>query len=73
MTKIIETKWYACEKCRRVESYDVYDDNTTSFPRGEYLGHWDYLVTGLKSQAEAEAWLKKHPAPAESEGSADDR
>lgn len=61
MVKVIDTKWYACKKCRHVESYDIYDDNTTSFPRGEYL------VTGLKSQAAAEAWLEAHPAPTEAD------
>ena len=50
-------KWYVCEKCDGVFSYEEIDD-WTDFPRGEYLAHWDYLTTGLKSREHAERLLE---------------
>ena len=50
--------WYACGKCQKVEQY-TQEDTLTDFPRGEFLAHQDFLVTGIKSKAEAEKWLKR--------------
>lgn len=50
-----KTKWYCCTKCAEVDSYEVYDDGDTSFPRGEYLVHRDYImVADTREEAEQE-------------------
>jgi hypothetical protein len=54
-------KWYCCPKCNVVEEYAVFDNGDTSFPRGEYLAHRDYFVSGFPTKEEAEQWLKEHP------------
>lgn len=53
-----KTLWYACGKCNDVESYETWNDGRdNNFPRGEFLVHRDYMVTGLKSREEALEWL----------------
>ena len=57
----MKRKWYCCTKCQEVASYIV-DDETgeTTFPRGEFLGHNDYITTGFDSKKAAEKGLKKY-------------
>ena len=54
------TKWYCCSKCKVVDSYAI-DENSgdTTFPRGEFLAHSDYITTGMETRKEAEDWLKE--------------
>ena len=52
-------KWYCCSKCNRVDYYYVHDDGTTSFNRGEYLAHNEYLTTGFDTEEEARVQLAK--------------
>lgn len=50
-------QWYCCSKCGIVESYKVYSDGDTSFPRGEFLVHQDFIVAGMNTKQEAQEWL----------------
>jgi len=54
------TRWYCCEKCQEVDSYQQYPDGHNTFPRGEFIAHRDFLTTGFKTKEEAEAWLSEH-------------
>lgn len=53
-------KWYCCSKCNEVNYYYVHDDGTTTFNRGEFLAHNDYLTTGFDTKEEAGKWLKEN-------------
>lgn len=59
--KVAVKRWYACQRCKRVDHYYELDDGMTTFPRGEFLGHRDYLATGFESEADARKWLDEHP------------
>ena len=52
--------WYCCVKCNEVNEYCEFEDGTSSFPRGEWLAHEDFIVTGFKTRDEAEAGLSKY-------------
>ena len=56
------TRWYACLRCRVVESYRIDESGNTTIPRGEFLvcaERYDALVTGFQTRQEAEAQLTK--------------
>lgn len=56
------TKYYCCFKCNKVESYAIDESSgDTTFSRGEYLTHNEYVVTGFKTRKEAETCLKDDP------------
>lgn len=56
------SKWYVCYKCNIVDSYAI-DEHSgdTTFPRGEFLAHNDFIVTGIKTKEKAEQLLKDDP------------
>lgn len=54
----MSTRWCANGLTGEVFSYEV-GGNLTDFPRGDYLAYGDALTTGMKSRAEAEAWLRE--------------
>lgn len=56
-----QKRYYCCEKCRKVGSYEVYANGDTSFPRGEYLAHRDFIVSDFETRTEAQQWLDEHP------------
>ena len=56
------TRYYCCLKCKKVGSYAVDEDSgDTTFSRGEFLAHNDYIITGYKTRQEAEDCLKNDP------------
>src|SRR5437773_5313566 len=50
--------WWCCTKCDDVHDY-IISGSVSSFPRGEFLAHNDYITTGFKSEQEARAYLDK--------------
>lgn len=52
--------WYCNDKTREVGSYHVCGE-LTDFPRGEFLAYRDFIVTGFKTEGDANKWLEKHP------------
>lgn len=50
-------RWYCCSKCNEVADYEE-SGEWTSFPRGEWMVHRDFITTGFKSKAKADEWLK---------------
>ena len=56
------TKFYCCYKCQTVGSYGVdTHSGETTFPRGEWLVHQSYIVTGMASRQEARQLLRDDP------------
>ena len=58
-------RWAYCSKCETEGREDIFDywelpGGDTTFPRGEFLAHRNYLVTGFKSEEEAVAWKTSH-------------
>jgi hypothetical protein len=56
----MSTQYYCCSKCKTTGSYAI-DEETgeTTFPRGEFLAHRDFLTTGMRTKEEAEDRLTK--------------
>jgi hypothetical protein len=54
------TKYYCCSKCKVVGSYVINENNgDTTFNRGEWLSHNEFITTGFKTENEAKKWLEK--------------
>ena len=56
----MSTRFYCCSKCKETGSYAI-DEHSgdTTFPRGEWLAHNDYITTGFSTMDAAKNWLKK--------------
>ena len=56
------SKFYVCYKCNEVGSYAI-DEHSgdTTFPRGEWLVHNDFIITGIDTKKEADKLLKEDP------------
>ncbi len=50
-------KFYCCEKCDKVGDYWILPGGSTTFDRGEFLGHRDYLTASMDTLEEAEKAL----------------
>lgn len=50
-------EWGFCTKCDHLIPYEV-DGNSTTFPRGEFMVHFDFITTGYKSEEEARTALE---------------
>ena len=47
-----------CGLCEHIIHYTIDDDGDTTFPRGEWLAHQDYIVTGIgETREKADAWV----------------
>jgi hypothetical protein len=53
-------EWYCCSLCDKVGDYWELPDDTTTFDRGHFLGHHDYITTGFSSKEEAQDYLDKN-------------
>jgi hypothetical protein len=52
-----ECRFYYNEKTDKIGAYTQCPTcGETDFPRGEWLAYQDFITTGFKSFAEAEAW-----------------
>jgi hypothetical protein len=55
----MKTLYACCERCKTVEEYHIYGEDT-DFPRGHFLvcgNKYDALTTGFKTEREAQEYL----------------
>ena len=56
------TQWHVCFKCDEIGHYAIdEEDSSTTFPRGVFLVHRGFLITGISSKKEAQDLLEKDP------------
>lgn len=61
-------KYAYCSKCERAIRYLVMENGETTFPRGEFIAHNDWIVTGFSTKEEAESAMLAARSPRDEKG-----